>query len=151
MNGSARTISIDKSFISKLGFGFHAFNDSVRDIVHAIIPEPENLVHCAKKMEEMQKAGDSSVVLGYMPDCDGDRGNIVYWDSKKKKPVFSKRKRFLLYLFCLSLPLPPFVTRHLQRSNRKTLYWHCGKRPHFYADRRTCRCLWCSGISSRSR
>ncbi len=85
MNGSARAISIDKSFISKLGFGFHAFNDSVRDIVHAIIPEPENLVHCAKKMEEMQKAGDSSVVLGYMPDCDGDRGNIVYWDSKKKK------------------------------------------------------------------
>ncbi|HPM05691.1 MAG TPA: phosphoglucomutase, partial [Treponemataceae bacterium] len=77
MNGSARAISIDKSFISKLGFGFHAFNDSVRDIVHAIIPEPENLVHCAKKMEEMQKGGDSSVVLGYMPDCDGDRGNIV--------------------------------------------------------------------------
>lgn len=85
MNGSARSLSIDKNFVEGLGFGFHSFNDKPRDIVHAIIPEPENLIHCAKKMEDLQKAGDRSAVLGYMPDCDGDRGNIVYWNAKKKK------------------------------------------------------------------
>ena len=25
-----------------------------------------------------------------MPDCDGDRGNIVYWDEKQKKAVILK-------------------------------------------------------------
>lgn len=85
MNGSARTVSIDKDFFTSLGFGFISFNDTPRDIVHAIIPEPENLVHCARKMEELQSQGDTSVVLGYMPDCDGDRGNIVYWNDKEKK------------------------------------------------------------------
>lgn len=85
MNGSARTVSIDKDFFTSLGFSFISFNDTPRDIVHAIIPEPENLVHCARKMEELHSQGDTSVVLGYMPDCDGDRGNIVYWNETAKK------------------------------------------------------------------
>ena len=84
MNGSARTVSIDKDFFTSLSFGYISFNDKPREIVHAIIPEPENLVHCARKMEELQKKGDTSVVLAYMPDCDGDRGNIVYWNEKKQ-------------------------------------------------------------------
>lgn len=95
-NGSARTMSIDKEFFAENNLNFYPFNDIPGKIVHEIIPEPENLVYCAKKMEELQKAGTKDAILGYMPDCDGDRGNIVYWDSKtdsaqilKAQEVFS--------------------------------------------------------------
>ncbi len=80
MNGSARCLSIDSDFLPDCGIAFAAINDRPRQIVHAIIPEPENLVHCAKYMEE-KKGELPSLTLGYMPDCDGDRGNIVYWDD----------------------------------------------------------------------
>ncbi len=81
MNGSARSFSIDKSFINSLSLSFFPFNET--QIAHEIIPEPENLIHCAKKIEELQKKGDTHYTLGYMPDCDGDRGNMVFWDGEK--------------------------------------------------------------------
>ncbi len=89
MNGSSRTLSIDKNFIPSLGLNFYPFNNEPGKIAHAIIPEPENLVHCANVINDMQADGDRSVTLGYMPDCDGDRGNLVYWDSKENeaKPI----------------------------------------------------------------
>lgn len=89
MNGSARTLSVDRKYMEERGIKFLSFNDNPGQIVHAIIPEPENLVHCAKAMTELQNSGKTDVKLGYMPDCDGDRGNIVYWDdsSKAAKPI----------------------------------------------------------------
>lgn len=84
MNGSARCLSIDSDFLQECGIGFAAINHKPRQIVHAIIPEPENLIHCAIYMEE-KKEELPSLTLGYMPDCDGDRGNIVYWDDATGK------------------------------------------------------------------
>lgn len=84
MNGSSRTLSIDEKFICDSGAKFIAFNEQCGHIVHAIIPEPENLIWCQKRMTELQNAGKSDVLLGYMPDCDGDRGNIVFWNEKTK-------------------------------------------------------------------
>ncbi len=92
MNGSARTVSIDKAFFADTGIGFFALNNKPGHIAHAIIPEPENLVHCAKEMEALH-AGNGKTsgkpqpecILGYMPDCDGDRGNIVFWNEKTNK------------------------------------------------------------------
>lgn len=82
MNGSARTVSIDNNFIPSCNLDFIAFNNQPGEIIHAIIPEPENLIHCAKKMQDLQNEGNKNALLGYMPDCDGDRGNIVYWNEK---------------------------------------------------------------------
>ena len=96
MNGSARTLSIDKDFLPECGIGFDAINNKPRNIVHAIIPEPENLVHCARFMEE-QKPTNPAITLGYMPDCDGDRGNIVYWnDASGKSQVLKAQEVFAL-------------------------------------------------------
>ena len=44
MNGSARTLSIDRNFLTELGITYHAINGKPGEIVHEIIPEPENLV-----------------------------------------------------------------------------------------------------------
>lgn len=82
MNGSARTLANDNLLFEKTGIGFSAFNSYPRQIVHEIIPEPENLVYCAKEIERLHSQGMTGLILGYMPDCDGDRGNIVFYDEQ---------------------------------------------------------------------
>ena len=82
MNGSARVRSLDAGFLADCGISFYAINNTAGNIAHAIIPEPENLVSCARKMNRLHKDGKTDVLLGYMPDCDGDRGNIVYWNER---------------------------------------------------------------------
>lgn len=90
MNGSARTMSIDKDFFAEHGINFYSFNNMPGFIQHEIIPEPENLVYCAEYMEKLQAEGKKDAILGYMPDCDGDRGNLVYWDHRQKKALVLK-------------------------------------------------------------
>ncbi|MBQ9238553.1 MAG: phosphoglucomutase [Treponema sp.] len=87
MNGSARAASIDSDFFSRLGITFYAIHAVPGDIVHGIIPEGENLRWCADEMRRLRAAGHKDVVLGYLPDCDGDRGNVVYWDETKDDAV----------------------------------------------------------------
>jgi len=79
-NGSARTVSIDRDFFASLGVKFECINDKPGQIAHRIVPEGESLIPCCKLLEEAH-ARDSSFVLGYVPDCDGDRGNLVIWDD----------------------------------------------------------------------
>ena len=83
-NGSARSASIDKEFFSNLGIGFKAINDIPGKIVHSIIPEGASLEPCRHFLEETRRE-DSSFVMGYTPDCDGDRGNLVIWDDTRKQ------------------------------------------------------------------
>lgn len=87
-NGSSRNHCIDRDYFAEHNINFYSINNN--EIVHEIIPEAENLIHVAAEMERLQKEGHKEVVLGYMPDCDGDRGNIVYWDDKAKKSVILK-------------------------------------------------------------
>ncbi|MCL2764953.1 MAG: phosphatidylglycerol lysyltransferase [Treponema sp.] len=79
-NGSARTVSIDKDFLLAHGFKFEYINDKPGQIAHRIVPEGESLEPCCKLLEDAH-ARDASFVLGYVPDCDGDRGNLVIWDD----------------------------------------------------------------------
>ena len=87
-NGSSRYQSIDRDYFKERKINFYSINEF--EIAHEIIPEAENLVHVAAEMERLHKEDHSEVVLGYMPDCDGDRGNIVYWDEKAGKAVILK-------------------------------------------------------------
>lgn len=95
-NGGARAKSIDKDFFTGKGISFITMNgekDGKLLPVHGIIPEGENLIPLAQEMERLHKgdsplAGDyplleggAAPLIGYMCDCDGDRGNIVYWDD----------------------------------------------------------------------
>jgi phosphoglucomutase len=79
-NGSARTLSIDGEFLASLGLSFRAMNDRPGEIPHRIIPEGESLEPCRRFLEE-QHGQDPAYILGYVPDCDGDRGNLVVWDE----------------------------------------------------------------------
>ncbi|MDR2537968.1 MAG: phosphatidylglycerol lysyltransferase [Treponema sp.] len=83
-NGSARTVSIDREFFESLGISLHAINDKPGAIAHRIVPEGESLEPCCRYLEELH-AADSSIILGYVPDCDGDRGNLVIWDQGEQR------------------------------------------------------------------
>ena len=88
-NGSSRAKCIDKEFFTTHGIDFYSLNED--EIAHEIIPEAENLVYVAQGMEDLHKHNKKcNAMLGYMPDCDGDRGNIVYWDQTQQKPVILK-------------------------------------------------------------
>jgi phosphoglucomutase len=79
-NGSARTVSIDREFFSALGLKFECINGEPGQIAHRIVPEGESLEPCERLLEQAH-ARDPSFLLGYVPDCDGDRGNLVIWDG----------------------------------------------------------------------
>jgi phosphoglucomutase len=83
-NGSARTVSIDGDFFSALGLKRAFINDKPGQIVHRIVPEGESLDPCRALLEEAHER-DASFALGYVPDCDGDRGNLVIWDDALNK------------------------------------------------------------------
>lgn len=95
-NGSARASCIDAKFFKKHGLNFYPVNDVAGCIDHEIIPEPENLIHAKRHLERTRAGGCTDAILGYMCDCDGDRGNLVYWSNKnncvkilKAQEVFS--------------------------------------------------------------
>ena len=79
LNGSARGASIDKTFLEDLGIRVRLFNSRPREIRHAILPEGESLEPCSRLLQESWQE-DPVFLLGYVPDNDGDRGNIVYID-----------------------------------------------------------------------
>ncbi|MDR3302348.1 MAG: phosphatidylglycerol lysyltransferase [Spirochaetaceae bacterium] len=99
-NGSARTVSIDHDFWAKLDIDFAAINDASGAIVHRIVPEGESLDPC-RAFLETQHQMDARFLLGYMPDCDGDRGNIVIWDDAQQK-VRALEGQEVFALCCIS-------------------------------------------------
>jgi phosphoglucomutase len=83
-NGSARTRSIDREFFSSLGIPFYTINDKPGEIVHRIVPEGSSLEPCAQFLEDLHRQRPE-LMVGYVPDCDGDRGNLVIWDEGLQK------------------------------------------------------------------
>jgi phosphoglucomutase len=83
-NGSARALSIDKEFLTSLGMSFHAYGEKAGGFDHRIVPEGESLEPCAQLLLKHWKE-DRKSLLGYVPDCDGDRGNLVYIDSRQRE------------------------------------------------------------------
>ena len=96
LNGSARCLSIDSSIFEQNQIPFFTINNEAFKIAHEIIPEPENLVYCADFMKKLHDEGTSTVKLGYMPDCDGDRGNIVYWSDDNQPKILKAQEVFSL-------------------------------------------------------
>ncbi len=80
MNGSARCRSIDEIFLGGLGADIQLINSVPGKFAHRIVPEGSSLDQCRKSVQTAHEH-DPRYCLGYVPDCDGDRGNIVIWDE----------------------------------------------------------------------
>lgn len=85
LNGSSRSLSIDENFITSIGASYLPFNNVPGHFVHRIVPEGESLTDCAELLAR-EHEHDDTILMGYVPDCDGDRGNIVIWDEEQQKP-----------------------------------------------------------------
>jgi phosphoglucomutase len=85
-NGSARAASIDSEFFGGLGIAFRAINGKPGEIAHRIVPEGESLEPCRRFLAECH-GEDPRYLLGYLPDCDGDRGNLVIWDGETARSL----------------------------------------------------------------
>lgn len=83
MNGSARCLSSDRLYLESLGAKLVTFNDKAGEIAHEILPEGESLEPCRLALERAHQE-DSAALIGYVPDNDGDRGNLVIWDESIK-------------------------------------------------------------------
>ena len=84
LNGSARTRSIDCSFFEDLEVGVEIINGEPRQIAHPIVPEGHSLDLCKTELERLYREHES-FLLGYVPDNDGDRGNIVFMDPDTRR------------------------------------------------------------------
>jgi len=84
LNGSARTLTVDAEFLRELGAGVKVVNGKPRQITHRIVPEGESLDLCRQELEKAA-LNDPSFQLGYVPDNDGDRGNLVYFSSRDNR------------------------------------------------------------------
>ncbi|MGM0431827.1 MAG: hypothetical protein ACQEQU_03870 [Spirochaetota bacterium] len=83
-NGSARTLSIDEHLLRSMGVSFRGIHTQPGVFAHRIVPEGEGLEDCRQALE-LAFSEDPSFLLGYVPDCDGDRGNIVYINENNAK------------------------------------------------------------------
>lgn len=81
-NGSARAETIDSEYLNSIGVKVKRVNDKPREITHRIVPEGRSLNLC-KEILEAEHKKDSSFALGYVPDNDGDRGNVVFYNREK--------------------------------------------------------------------
>ncbi len=85
LNGSARSTSIDQSFLEISGFLVEMHNDIPGRIVHRIVPEGSSLDLCRELLASAHSS-NPAFTLGYVPDNDGDRGNIVFVSENTPEP-----------------------------------------------------------------
>ena len=113
LNGSARGVSIDKEFFGSFGLSSRFLNDTPGKIVHRIVPEGASLNLCRDELEKAH-ARDKRFIMGYVPDNDGDRGNIVYFSDISGRAELLEAQE----VFALSVKAELSFARRLNPSAR---------------------------------
>ncbi|HUX12012.1 MAG TPA: phosphatidylglycerol lysyltransferase [Spirochaetia bacterium] len=96
LNGSARSTAIDRKFLEDCGVRVALLNETPGQIVHRIVPEGASLETARRELERLAR-NDDAYLLGYVPDNDGDRGNLVYYDrGAGRAEILSAQQVFAL-------------------------------------------------------
>ncbi|WP_024654246.1 phosphoglucomutase [Borrelia persica] len=95
MNGGSRINSIDKEMLESLGIKLELHNTEIGIFKHGMTPEGESLNMC-KQILEQKFQKDNSFQLGYVPDCDGDRGNLVTIKKNGQAKIIPSQTIFAL-------------------------------------------------------
>jgi len=95
LNGSARTCSIDVDYLQELNVRVKVVAGDPGQVEHAILPEGDALLPACRALEQAA-AADSSFELGYVPDNDGDRGNVVILTSEGRARPLEAQEVFAL-------------------------------------------------------
>ncbi len=95
LNGSARSLSIDREFLESLGVKVRLIHNQPRKIIHRIVPEGRSLNMCRDELQALH-AADPDFIIGYVPDNDGDRGNLVYMAGEARAEILEAQTVFAL-------------------------------------------------------
>ncbi|MBP7461825.1 MAG: hypothetical protein KBA26_11095 [Candidatus Delongbacteria bacterium] len=82
LNGSSRIMSVDEQLMHQLGIIPQMENTRPGVFSHPIVPEGESLEEASRLLQRANQ-DHFRAPLAYVPDCDGDRGNLVIWDPIK--------------------------------------------------------------------
>jgi len=99
LNGSARTLSIDNVILESYGISVKSINNKPREIVHRIVPEGFSLDTCRKELENRYNI-NKKFILGYVPDNDGDRGNLVFINTNTEKAEILEAQEVFALAVC---------------------------------------------------
>lgn len=86
MNGSSRLKSVDLDFLKEAGIDVEVMGEEPGVFHHAIIPEGASLEPLRARVQERMDQG-RKVLGGMVPDCDGDRGNLILPVEGKAKAL----------------------------------------------------------------
>lgn len=81
LNGSARSVSIDRALLTEVGVRLAVYNDEPGTFSHQILPEGAGLDDAAELLKRHHRI-DPAFQVAYVPDNDGDRGNLVFFDEE---------------------------------------------------------------------
>lgn len=95
LNGSARCLGPDRSLLPSLGLRTVFLNDQPGDIAHQILPEGAGLEPVSKALHQWHLT-DEAFALGYTPDNDGDRGNVVLIQPNGEPRILAAQDVFAL-------------------------------------------------------
>lgn len=76
MNGSSRLTSCDLNLLNSFQISTKVQGDKIGVFQHAIVPEGDSL-NIAKQVLQDEIDQNNSVIAAMVPDCDGDRGNLI--------------------------------------------------------------------------
>ncbi|MBN2658180.1 MAG: hypothetical protein JXR86_14060 [Spirochaetales bacterium] len=113
-NGSARSLSIDREYLENLNMLVQSLNDKPGQFVHRIVPEGFSLDLCREELEKAHRE-NPAFQLGYVPDCDGDRGNLVYMNEKGKAKILEAQEVFALSVLA-ELSFQEWIGKPLERT-----------------------------------
>ncbi len=97
LNGSARCAGPDRSLLPWLGVRAAFINDSPGRIAHQILPEGAGLQEAAEALREHHRR-DPAFSVAYVPDNDGDRGNLVFMGPEGEPVLLSAQEVFSLVM-----------------------------------------------------
>lgn len=95
LNGSARCTSIDRTLLPYLGVRCAFHNDQPGRFAHQILPEGPGLEAAARLLKESNRH-DPAFQIAYVPDNDGDRGNLVFIDDAGHPVILEAQDVFAL-------------------------------------------------------
>lgn len=106
LNGGARSVSLDKEMLQLLGLKTVFLNTRPGEFAHDILPEGEALQPCAREL-----ANHPDFTLGYVTDCDGDRGNLVVMNRLTREVRLLEAQE--VFALCVLSELTRLVDRGL--------------------------------------
>jgi phosphomannomutase len=113
LNGSARSTSIDRTLLPELGIATAIYNDVPGTFAHQILPEGAGLDEAARVLA-VHGSQDPAFSLAYVPDNDGDRGNLVFLDGNEPVTLDAQT------VFALVVMIELYWTRYLEQEHKQS-------------------------------